>query len=289
MKTVLSKTIAQPLTSLDRSIDLNYPSNRFALAIAILAACVAFFLGSSWLVLISSALWVFATWALGRELDPDHPLTANIASGCVVVLLALHPGSRALAFQALCATGVLMLCARASLGTTGRALTWLDQLIIALAPVLADALSGLPLRMLGLSGFGALFGRQAQIMAPTRAGRMVQQSVWGLAAFSVAWLVVQTLLGVNFLLPSQLVSFSKESIIAAVILTLLALLGLTRRLPSSKADNGNALTLEHFYWQRVSVFVGAILTALFTPWTLWFGFMVVGLLAMVFDRLPQNS
>jgi hypothetical protein len=289
VKNVLSKTSAQPLTSLDRSIDLNYPSNRFALGIAVVAAFVAFFLGGSWLVVISSALWAFATWALGRELDPDQSLTAGIASSCVVLLLAFQPASRALAFEALCATGVLMLSARAALGTTGRALTWGDQLIIAMAPVVADALSGLPLRMLGLSSFGALFGRQTQLSSASRSGRIAQQWIWGLAAFSVAWLVVQTLLGVHFLLPSQLTSFSTESVVAAVILAVLAALNLTRRMPRSKADNGNALKLEHFVWQRLSVFVGAIVTALFTPWTLWFGLGIVGLLCLVFERLPQDS
>jgi hypothetical protein len=289
VKTMLSQNVAQLLTSLDRSIDLNYPSNRFALLIAVVAAFVAFFLGGSWLIVISSASWAFATWALGRELDPDHPLTAGIASSCVVLLLAFHPASRVLAFEALCATGVLMLTARAALGTTGRALTWGDQLIVALAPILADALSGLPLRMLGLSSFGALFGRQAQVGPTSRSGRVAQQWIWGLAAFSVAWLVAQTLLGVHFLLPSQLTSFSSQSIIVAVILAVVGALNLNRRLPKSKADNGNDLKLEHFVWQRLSVFVGAIVTALFTPWTLWFGLGVVGLLCLVFERLPQDS
>ncbi len=285
----MSKATAQPLTSLDRSIDLNYPSNRFALFVAVLAACVVLFLGSSWLVVISSAVWAFATWALGRELDPDHPLTAAIASGCVVLLLGFVPTSRALAFEALCATGVLTLTARAALGTTGRDLTWFDQLTVALAPVLTDALSGLPLRMLGISSFGALLTRQAKVIFPTRFGTVAQHWILGLAAFGVAWLVVQTLFGVNFLLPSQLISLSRESVIAAVILAVLGALGLTRRLPSSKADNGKDLRLEHFVWQRISVFVGASVTALFTPWSLWFALGIVGLLAAVFERLPHDS
>jgi hypothetical protein len=134
-----------------------------------------------------------------------------------------------------------------------------------------------------------LFARQARTISATRAGRIAQQWIWGLAAFSVAWLVVQTLLGTNLLLPSQLVSFSSESIITAGILTLLGAFGLTRRLPSSKADNGSDLKLEHFYWQRISVFVGSVVTALFTPWTLWFSLGVIGLLCLVFDRLPQDS
>ncbi len=286
---MLTRTPAQQLTSLDRSIDLKYPSNRFALFIAVVAACVAIFFASPWSVVISSALWAFATWALARELDPDHALTANLASSCVVVLLALHPASRALSFQALSATGVLVLGARTALATTGRALTWVDQLMVALAPVVADALSGLPLRMLGLLSFGALFARQAQMIWTTRAGRIAQQWIWGLAAFSVVWLVVQTILRTNLLLPSQLTSFSTESISAAVILSVLGAFGLSRRLPGSKADNGTDLALEHFYWQRISVFVGSIVTALFTPWTLWFGLAVIGLLCLVFEGLPQDS
>lgn len=286
---MLSKTFPQQLTSLDRKIDLSYPSNRFALLIAVVAACVALFFGSPWWLVVSSAFWAFATWALGRELDPDHALTAALSSSSIVLLLAVYPPVRASAFQALGATGVLVLTARAALGSTGRALTWVDQLLVAVAPVVADALTGLPLRLLGLSSFGALFGRLSQVLLPTRSGRFAQQLVWALTGFGVAWLVVQTLLGSTLLLPSQLMTFTWFSGLMSLILVVLGAMGLTRHLPNSKADNGNLLSLEHFYWQRMAIFVGSIVAAIFTPWILWFGLGVVGLFAVLFDRLPQDS
>jgi hypothetical protein len=289
VKKVLSETSPKQMTSLDRKIDLSYPSNRFALVVAVVAAGVSLFLGGSWLIVASSAFLVFATWALGRELDPDHTLTAYLSSSIMVLLLAFYAPARALAFQAFCATGVLVLIARAALGTTGRALTWMDQLLIALAPIVADALSGLPLRMLGVSSLGALLARLAQNIPATRSGRLAQQAVWGLAGFSVAWLVVQTLFGINLLLPSKVMSISSESVAMALFLAALGGLGLIRRMPSSKADNGHDLRAKHFFWQRISVFVGATLTALFTPWILWFGLAIALLLSLTFDRLPRDS
>ncbi|MGD2178796.1 MAG: hypothetical protein PVG71_13355 [Anaerolineae bacterium] len=85
------------LTTLGRPIDPSYPTN---LAIAIITFLVTLggalfqqFSGTGWLV---SALWgaqagltVFLAWALCRELDPDHAVSAFVAAGLASVGLFL--------------------------------------------------------------------------------------------------------------------------------------------------------------------------------------------------------
>jgi hypothetical protein len=83
-------------TSLGRvPFDPRYPTN---LAIGALSLVVTI-AGTLWrllsgLALLESALWgigaglvVFLTWALGRELDPDHDLSAFVGAGLVLIAL----------------------------------------------------------------------------------------------------------------------------------------------------------------------------------------------------------
>lgn len=85
------------VTTLGRPIDPRYPTN---LAIAVLALVVATG-GTVWrlitgLSFLESTLWgigaglvLFLTWALGRELDPDHDLSAFVGGGLAVIALLL--------------------------------------------------------------------------------------------------------------------------------------------------------------------------------------------------------
>jgi hypothetical protein len=86
------------VTTLGRTpIDPSYPTN---LVIAALTSAVAI-AGSIWrlisgVALLESALWgigvslaLFLTWALGRELDPDHDLSAFVGAGLVLIALLL--------------------------------------------------------------------------------------------------------------------------------------------------------------------------------------------------------
>jgi hypothetical protein len=85
-------------TALGRNpLDPGYPTN---LAIAALTVVVAI-AGAVWrlisgVALLESALWgigaglvMFLTWALGRELDPDHDLSAFVGAGLVLIALLL--------------------------------------------------------------------------------------------------------------------------------------------------------------------------------------------------------
>jgi hypothetical protein len=86
------------ITALGRTpIDPSYPTNRaiavLTLAVMIAGAILRLFLGAT---LLESALWgigaglaVFLAWALGRELDPDHDLSAFVGAGLVLIALLL--------------------------------------------------------------------------------------------------------------------------------------------------------------------------------------------------------
>jgi hypothetical protein len=85
------------ITALGRPIDPRYPTN---LAIAVLSVVVAI-AGAIWRLisgaaLLESAQWgigagfvLFLTWALGRELDPDHDLSAFVGAGLAIIALLL--------------------------------------------------------------------------------------------------------------------------------------------------------------------------------------------------------
>jgi hypothetical protein len=86
------------ITALGRTpIEPSYPTNR---AIAVLTTVVAI-AGAILRLLketapLESVLWgigaglaVFLTWALGRELDPDHNLSAFVGAGLVLIVLLL--------------------------------------------------------------------------------------------------------------------------------------------------------------------------------------------------------
>lgn len=85
------------VTALGRTIDPSYPTNRaivtLSLVVAIAGAILRLLSGSAWL---EGASWgmqagvaVFLAWALGRELDPDHDLSAFLGVGLMLIGLLL--------------------------------------------------------------------------------------------------------------------------------------------------------------------------------------------------------
>jgi hypothetical protein len=85
------------VTSINRAIDFNYPSNRAIAIVTILVVVGGAFSellsgggwGESILWGVNAGLSVFLTWALCRELDPDHALSAFVAVGLALVGLVL--------------------------------------------------------------------------------------------------------------------------------------------------------------------------------------------------------
>ena len=74
------------ISALARIIDPRYPSNRFVLFAGAVGAAIAvayqFSVGGvePWTSGLRVGLGVFLAWAIGRELDPDHPVSAAIAA-----------------------------------------------------------------------------------------------------------------------------------------------------------------------------------------------------------------
>jgi len=93
------------LTTIQRKIDLNYPTNRAivlsALAVAVGGVILQLVLGEELLQGVSwgiaAGLAVFLAWALGRELDPDHDLSAFVAAGLALIGLLLFDSPSLLA------------------------------------------------------------------------------------------------------------------------------------------------------------------------------------------------
>jgi hypothetical protein len=80
-------------TALARPIDPSYPTNRvialLALVVVVGGTASRLLAGAAW---IESASWgvgagfaVFLAWALARELDPDHDLSAFVAAGLMLI------------------------------------------------------------------------------------------------------------------------------------------------------------------------------------------------------------
>ena len=66
-------------SSLPRPLDFTYPSNRWAAAGLGLGIIAAKTLGHSWPASLRIGLGTFTSWAISRELDPDHSQTALMA------------------------------------------------------------------------------------------------------------------------------------------------------------------------------------------------------------------
>lgn len=248
------------LTSLDRGLDWAYPSNRFVAGLCLAFAVAAFVLQNVWLGqpvlwgVLAGAGWVFTAWALGRELDPDHPETAAraavalaLSQGLLLPLLSAQPR---LALAGLLVTGVLVVLARLLGRTTGRPTTWLDVVAVASSPLLATWLSGRPLWALALPLALALVADANRDGAPRRA--------WAGLALAVGAGVV-TLLWVR---PTERPA-SEPWVLwfaaATVLLGWAALLVWMWQKPLSKADDGRPLEYERLLGARALVALATLL------------------------------
>lgn len=129
-------------SSLGRDIDPRVPSNRLAIAGALTAALVAGLAGLLDLGAgpspVSAAIGVFLSWAIARELDPDHPVAAAVALPVSLMLLMLVGPS-----SLIVSTGVL-LGLRMTAGTVGTPLRLLDIAgIVGLSALLGTSVVGI--------------------------------------------------------------------------------------------------------------------------------------------------
>ena len=81
------------ITSIGRPVDFNYPTNRaigiLSIVVLVATTLLQLFAGKdlfvAWFWGVGAGLTVFLAWALGRELDPDHDLSAFAAAGLAVI------------------------------------------------------------------------------------------------------------------------------------------------------------------------------------------------------------
>lgn len=116
-------------SALGRSIDIRYASNRYAIAATFAAGAVGFFVGlfgegNALGDGVASGGAAFLAWAIGRDLDPDHTLTAAVAAPVGLALWFLGaPG--------LWVVGTALLGLRLISQTTGRS-PWPADMVVAI-------------------------------------------------------------------------------------------------------------------------------------------------------------
>lgn len=137
-----------PPSALARPLDFTYPSNRVAALGSLGALLLARRRSGSWQEAVNVAGACFLAWATARELDPDHPWTANLALPLAFVLVARGAPSPLPAAGTMSGLRVLA-------GTTGDAPTSLDTVA-----------------MLVQAGLSARFGGRLAAVLPALAPRL---------------------------------------------------------------------------------------------------------------------
>jgi hypothetical protein len=120
----------QRATGLYRKVDLTYPSNRLAVIVSIMAATLVAIVTRDLPLAILCGATTFSAWALGRELDPDRPRTANLSTITVALVLGVVALAGLLILKdvllGVMITGSMMVTARLMTRSTGLAATALD-------------------------------------------------------------------------------------------------------------------------------------------------------------------
>lgn len=123
---------SQEISTIGRPIDPDHPSNAFILGFSFAAflgfGIYSYFTGSSTpsslLFGVRSFISVFFAWALGREVDPDRPLSAGLAAiGQAVVIWIIGVPSLLLPLWALFSFRILN-------RTTGTKAGWADSFLV---------------------------------------------------------------------------------------------------------------------------------------------------------------
>jgi hypothetical protein len=123
------------ITGLGRPLDFRVASNRhmsiLMLAVGVIALIVQL---TAQMPVLDAGVWAFQTamsvflaWAIARELDPDHPISAILAAGFATLLIWWANPSD------LFVLAWVLVALRASIGTVGLPLTWLDIAFVTIA------------------------------------------------------------------------------------------------------------------------------------------------------------
>ncbi len=116
------------LTGLGRPMDWRQPSNRFVALIFLVSlislGAAALLYDWHWWRAVGGSIGVFVAWAIGRELDPAHPLTAGVASVAAL-------GMAFVAEPALLESAAILIATRVISGTIGARISLVDVIVLA--------------------------------------------------------------------------------------------------------------------------------------------------------------
>lgn len=231
-------------TSIGRPLDPTYPTNRAVLvslaAVAVAFGALALLRGDTAVaaagVALRAALLMFGSWALAREIDPDHELAAFVAAAAALIAHA------ALGASELLLLFVALFLARIVNRSTGQAAKWTDSIGV-----------------LALAGYAAA-QREAPLVAAVAALAFALDAVLVRPLHRHAWFallaVVLAIAVAVFGAPRADQSFPPGSIAAlALLATGWCVLSIARRAPvAAPGDtNGEALAAR-----RVAAAVGVV-------------------------------
>jgi hypothetical protein len=186
------------ITHVGRIVDPRQPSNRLAVLIPLGAALVVFGLDSGDLGrAFATGLATFAAWAIARELDPDHPLSATVAALLVpIAVLTLGAPAPAPLFVALLTIRILVRSTGLPPKTTDLAVLtvgaiavahtpagWAAGILLAFAMVRDAALPGEPPPNAGLWGAALAVGVTARVALADELGVWDVPTTVSLVAF----------------------------------------------------------------------------------------------------------
>ena len=260
------------VTGLYRKVDLAYPSNRLAVIVSIIATLLVTVITRDLSIAFLTGATTFSAWALGRELDPDRPRTANLSAitvGLVLNVLAIN-GRLNLQEVLLGAiiTGSMMVTARVMTRSTGLAATTLDAvalLAVALGSGLVDPRVAVVL--VAVATLGIMLDRALE-----HHPYLANWSWFGFALFALSAL--------SFLLASG--TWLALTGIMFVVGTLNIVLA-TKFIPNSRSDLGTRLEPSRLVVATVLVFLAAMGMAQGLP------IAIIGLLAVGLWRLWLHS
>ncbi len=156
--------------ALPRTIDLSYPSNRWAVLGLLGGVALGRLRGRSWVGSVGTGLGAFATWACARELDPDHTVSANAALPLALALsLASEDSSDAAVMGEVLAAFTALSSMRTLSATTGAAATAGDQAALGAAAAMCAGAGQQAAALLPGAAL-ALSSQQADDLSPRNSG-----------------------------------------------------------------------------------------------------------------------
>lgn len=235
------KPTMERFSHLARTFDFRLPSNVFAFAGSAAMGLLALIVDGSFAAAVAVGLTSFLGWVLGRELDPDRPVTAGVTVvGAGALALAIPPASPGIVY-------LLVLIGRVLGRTTGRSPKWTDLAVhVPVAAWFSQSATGWVAAM----AFAFAVARDAALPRPAPRWQLW----WSLATAVAATAVVTVTDGLG--------SWATPSLTAdlVVVLGLIGAVMLARPEPIVSVGDitGEALVTARIRYTRVLIALAAL-------------------------------